>query len=113
MEATTSNEELIISPSSGKPIAIEIKKLKEAAMVLRAIKNPLRQTILALLNEQKRMDVTGIYTRLNLEQSVASQQLAILRRAGIVKTEREGKSIFYSINKSRLSEIERLINELA
>jgi DNA-binding transcriptional ArsR family regulator len=43
-----------------------------------------------------------------LEQSVASQHLALLRRAGIVTTRREGKFIFYAVNASRIEEIFKL-----
>ena len=43
------------------------------------------------------MTVTDIYVKLRLEQSVASQHLAILRKAGVVQTERDGKFIFYSL----------------
>ena len=58
------------------------------------------------------MTVTDIYIKLRLEQSVASQHLAILRRAGVVATDRQGKFIYYSLNKERLVEIGNLIKEL-
>ena len=48
-----------------------------------------------------------------MEQSVASQHLAILRRAGVVTTERDGKFIFYSLNVERIREISKLAVELA
>jgi len=44
---------------------------------------------------------------------VASQHLAILRRANVVKTERDGKFIYYSLNKERIAEIVALVEELA
>ncbi|MFI5134814.1 MAG: ArsR/SmtB family transcription factor, partial [Chitinophagales bacterium] len=56
--------------------------------------------------------VTELYNRLNLEQSVASQHLAILRKAGAVKTNRDGKFIFYSINDKRLNDLNGLVNEI-
>ena len=49
----------------------------------------------------------------SLEQSVASQHLAILRRAGVVATDRHGKFIYYSLDKDRLAQISRLVEELA
>jgi DNA-binding transcriptional ArsR family regulator len=58
-----------------------------------------------LLDEHQKMTVTEIYVKLRLEQSVASQHLAILRRAGIVSTSRDGKFIFYSVNYNRLAEV--------
>jgi DNA-binding transcriptional ArsR family regulator len=50
---------------------------------------------------------------LRLEQSVASQHLAILRRVGVVETTRQGKFIHYSLDKNRLEQIARLVDELA
>jgi len=43
---------------------------------------------------------------------VASQQLAILRRTGFVKTKREGKFIYYSVNRQRLLDLNKFVNEL-
>ena len=70
-------------------VNVDLYNLKKAAMVLRAINHKLRQQILKLIDESGRMTVTEIYVKLRLEQSVASQHLAILRKAGFVKTERE------------------------
>jgi len=81
-------------------------------MVLRAINHKLRQQILKLIDENGRMTVTEIYVKLRLEQSVASQHLAILRKAGFVKTERDGKFIYYSVNTERLEELNKFVKDL-
>ncbi len=91
---------------------VDLHNLKKAAMVLRAINHKLRQQILKLIDESGRMTVTEIYVKLRLEQSVASQHLAILRKAGFVKTERDGKFIYYSVNTGRLEELNRFIKDL-
>src|SRR6266480_1621257 len=93
-------------------VNVDLYNLKKAAMVLRAINHKLRQQILKLIDESGRMTVTEIYVKLRLEQSVASQHLAILRKAGFVKTERDGKFIFYSVNTDRLKELNRFVEEL-
>lgn len=87
--------------------------LRKAVLVLRAVNHDLRQQMIQLLREHGRMTVTDIYVKLRLEQSVASQHLAILRRASVVNTERQGKYIYYSINPERLGQITRLVDELA
>jgi DNA-binding transcriptional ArsR family regulator len=69
--------------------------------------------VIDLLEENGSMTVTDIYIKLRLEQSVASQHLAILRRAGVVLTDRQGKFIFYSLDKDRFAQIMRLVEELA
>ncbi len=86
--------------------------MKKAAMILRAMNHKLRQQMIKLLDENKKMTVTDIYVKLRLEQSVASQHLAILRRAGIVSTEREGKFIYYGVNYSRISDVNAFVTDL-
>jgi DNA-binding transcriptional ArsR family regulator len=86
--------------------------MKKAAMILRAMNHKLRQQMIKLLDENKKMTVTDIYVKLRLEQSVASQHLAILRRAGIVTTEREGKFIYYGVNYNRISEVNVFVSDL-
>ena len=84
---------------------IDYYNIKKAAMILRSLNHKLRQQAIKTIHENKRITVTGLYVKLRLEQSVASQHLAILRKAGIVLTLRDGKFIYYSINYSRLGEI--------
>jgi len=96
-----------------KDILLNYAELRKAVLVLRAVNHKLRQRIINLLEENTAMTVTDIYIKLRLEQSVASQHLAILRRAGVVSTERQGKYIYYSLDKERLKQINRLVEELA
>ena len=91
---------------------VDLHNLKKAAMVLRAINHKLRQQILKLIDENGKMTVTEIYVKLRLEQSVASQHLAILRKAGFVKTDRDGKFIYYSVSSERLEELNKFVKDL-
>jgi DNA-binding transcriptional ArsR family regulator len=86
-------------------LVIDTIQLKKAALVFRAINHPLRQQIMQLLHKHETMDVTTLYVKLRLEQSVASQHLAILRTAGFVKTQREARQVFYSVNYARLDDV--------
>ena len=96
----------------GSPVKVDFVNLKKAAMILRALNHKLRQQIVKLIDEHKRLTVTEIYIKLRLEQSVASQHLAILRRAGVVKTTRDGKFIYYSVNASRIEGIMGCVQSL-
>jgi DNA-binding transcriptional ArsR family regulator len=99
--------------SNGKsPLKVDLLHSKKAAMILRALNHKLRQQIVKLIDEQQKMTVTEIYVKLRLEQSVASQHLAILRRAGIVITTREGKFIFYTVDYNRLEQINQFVEQL-
>jgi ArsR family transcriptional regulator, virulence genes transcriptional regulator len=112
--ATTSNYWMVVNAEgeSGNPIKVDFINLKKAAMILRALNHKLRQQIIRILDESKKLTVTELYVQLRLEQSVASQHLAILRRAGIVKTEREGKYIYYTINNQRVGDIMKCVDAL-
>jgi DNA-binding transcriptional ArsR family regulator len=91
---------------------IDYHNIKKAAMVLRSLNHKLRQQVIKTIHENKRIAVTQLYIKLRLEQSVASQHLAILRKAGIVSTERDGKFIFYTINSSRIEAINEYVKNL-
>ena len=91
---------------------IDYQSVKKAALVLRALNHKLRQQIIKTINDNKKLTVTELYLRLRLEQSVASQHLAILRKAGIVSTDRNGKYIFYTINQIKVEAINDFIKNL-
>lgn len=98
--------------SKDKHIKIDYLNVKKASLVLRALNHKLRQQMVKMLDEKNRLTVTEIYVQLRLEQSVASQHLAILRRAGIVQTERDGKFIYYHVNYTRLDQINQFVDQL-
>lgn len=98
--------------SKENTIKVDYLNVKKASLVLRALNHKLRQQIVKMLDEKNRMTVTEIYVQLRLEQSVASQHLAILRRAGIVRTERDGKFIYYHVNYPRLEQINQMVEQL-
>lgn len=109
----TKKNETVILKKGSKDVQLDYVDLRKAVLVLRAVNHKLRQKIIDILEDSDTMTVTDIYIKLRLEQSVASQHLAILRRAGVVLTERQGKFIYYSLDKDRLAQISRLVEELA
>lgn len=93
-------------------IKLEVKLLDRAGYIINAISNKLRNDILQLIHKEEYINVTDIYLQLGLEQTTASQHLAILRKCGFVFTQRQGKCIYYSVNYERLQEIEVLVKRL-
>lgn len=91
---------------------IDFQVLRKSVLVLRTVNHKLRQEMIQLINKEGRMTVTDLYVKLRLEQSVASQHLALLRRAGVVVTSRDGKFIYYSVDHERIDEIARLLEIL-
>ena len=83
--------------------------LNQSAKVLRALAHPLRMQILQYISQHPATTVGPIYRNMKLEQSVVSQHLHILRKAGLVTDERESKFIHYSVNESRVKRINNSI----
>ena len=93
-------------------LQIELIPLNKAVLTFRAVNNKIRLQILNILHEHSKMTVTSLYFKLRLDQSATSQHLAVLRKAGFVNTQRDGKCIYYSINYKRLEELHHCAEQL-
>jgi len=93
-------------------LILDTLAVKKAALILRVFNHKLRQQIMKIIDAEEKVTVTEIYVKLRIEQSVASQHLAILRRAEFVKTTREGKYIYYAINTEKLKELKQFVKDL-
>lgn len=78
--------------------------VKMESRFFKALSDETRIKILKLLS-LRRMCVCEIMVALNLTQPTASHHLRILENIGIIKNEREGKWIFYSIANPKVTEI--------
>lgn len=78
------------------------EKLIEA---LKALGHPVRLKIVRALSGQER-NVGEIEEAASIGQPTLSQQLAVLRAAGLVETRREAKLVYYRLHQERLSTIE-------
>ena len=85
--------------------------LERTASNLKAIAHPVRLAMIDLLKDGKRMNVTEIYTALNLEQAVASQHLSILKDRDILTSKRQGKHSYYFIKHPEIVEVIELMLE--
>ncbi len=86
-------------------VSINGTNLKVSSEILRALCHPLRMKILKFIDANDDINVNKIYNTLELEQSITSQHLRILRNSGIVDTRREGKFIFYHINYQKVGDV--------
>jgi ArsR family transcriptional regulator len=94
---------------------IPISEIK--ADLFRALSHPARIRILEVLADGER-SVGDIAPLVGIESSHLSQQLAVLRRAGLVSTRKEASSVFYAIRDPATVELlvvakRILINSLA
>jgi ArsR family transcriptional regulator len=69
-------------------VSLNQDQLTVSSEILRAVAHPLRMKILEFIDEHGNINVNKIYNNLDLEQSITSQHLKILRNAGLVITER-------------------------
>jgi len=79
--------------------------------LLSALASASRIEILKLLQEGEKR-VGELVSRLNLDQSVVSRHLAILRDAGLVVSRREGLNVYCGIADKRVFEILDLVSEI-
>jgi DNA-binding transcriptional ArsR family regulator len=84
-------------------VVINNEKLRDSSELMRALAHPLRIKILEFIDQNGSINVNRIYNTLQLEQSITSQHLRILRSVGLVQTERQGKYIHYSINYEKIA----------
>ncbi len=91
-------------------VSINHEQLQYSSEVLRALAHPLRMKIMEFIDQNERVHVNKIYNTLNLEQSITSQHLRILRLADLVETNRDGKFIHYSINYDKVDRAVKSIN---
>lgn len=98
------------SPSSraGLPPAEMEARAGEVAALLKTLAHPARLMLACTLAEGE-YAVGELEEKLGIRQPTLSQQLGILREAGIVETRREAKQIFYRLTAEKAA---RLIEAL-
>ena len=90
---------------------LDLALLKRGQMTLRALNHKLRLSLLNTIRNYGEIKVTDLYVEHRLEQSGVSQHLAILRKANIVNTTRDGKCIYYSVNEDRIKDILKITSQ--
>ena len=85
-------------------------RAQEASAFLKALAHEGRLMILCHLAGGER-SVTELESLLTSRQAAVSQQLARLRLEGLVRTRREGKTIFYSLADPRVEHVMAVVYE--
>lgn len=83
-------------------------RAEEVALLLKTLAHPVRLLLACTLVEAE-YAVGELEDKLDIHQPTLSQQLTVLRQAGIVETRREGKQIFYRLTAEKAA---RLIEAL-
>jgi DNA-binding transcriptional ArsR family regulator len=74
------------------------------AEFFKTLGHPMRIRVLEMLSQQER-SVGEMLVELGVEPSHLSQQLAVLRRSGLVTTRREASTVFYSLTSPQVAEL--------
>lgn len=85
---------------------------EELVESFRAVAQPVRLRILKALSGAER-NVGEIDDVAQIGQPMLSQQLAVLRNAGLVKTRKDGKLVFYQLDESKFGVLSRMLDQLA
>lgn len=75
------------------------------AELLKCLAHPVRLCIVKGLFEKGQSNVTNMYNCLNMPQSTISQHIGKLKSAGIIKGERNGLEIIYSLSNDEVKKI--------
>ena len=81
------------------------------AEISKTLANPLRVAILHYLRDGEKT-VNGLTETLGASQSNISQHLALLRQRQIVKTRKEGSTIYYRVASPKISQACDMIREV-
>ncbi|WP_030670620.1 ArsR/SmtB family transcription factor [Streptomyces sp. NRRL B-1347] len=76
------------------------------AEFFRMLGHPVRIRVLELLQDGP-MPVRDLLAAIEVEPSTLSQQLAVLRRSGIVSSQREGSTVVYALSGGDVAELLR------
>jgi DNA-binding transcriptional ArsR family regulator len=81
------------------------EKLEKAAYILKTVAHPTRLAIVDLLNLHTRLGVNDISEILKVEQSLLSHHLKTMRLTGILRSEKEGQNVFYSLKEHDVTKL--------
>lgn len=102
--------ELLHPPAAFDPQAMR-HGAQAAVALLKLLGNEDRLLLLCQLS-QGECCVSELEAQLGIRQPTLSQQLAVLRRDGVVSTRREGKNIYYAIAQPEVLRVLLTLHEL-
>lgn len=83
----------------------------DIVQIFKALSDETRLQILVILSSRK-ICAKGIARHLNISEAAVSQHLKILKEAGIITGEKIGYPVYYTLQKSALSEITSFVNDI-
>ena len=87
------------------------RSAEKASDFLKSLANPNRLRLLCLIMEGER-PVGDLAEAVGINQSATSQHLALMRREGLVKSRREGQTIYYQLADKNVGKTLKLLSDL-
>ena len=92
-------------PQAGAVDQLPVELKPTTHEFLKALTSPTRQRIMLLFARGAELSVGEVAEHAGIGQSTASEQLAVLRRAGIVTSRRTGKIVLYRSDRDGALEV--------
>ncbi len=83
----------------------DIILLRKSIKTLNALNNPWRQKIIENLMDKPSLTVTELMFILKIEQSLVSQHLSVLYKAGFVTRTKKSKHVYYALDVSKYNSL--------
>lgn len=91
--------------------SVETQSYEAQAQLLKLLTHPARLAILEILRDGEHC-VCHMEAHLGLRQAYISQQLMVLREAGLIQDRRDGWNVFYRITEPRIFDILKAVEQI-
>ena len=88
-----------------KKPTLDLDSLTKAAECLRTLAHPHRLQLVQMLMSGNRYSVNELAEACELAQPTTSDHLRLMQRCGFLTSERDGRTVFYSISEPHLKDI--------
>jgi ArsR family transcriptional regulator len=87
-------------------------EIEELSEIFKALSDPTRLRLVKLLSDHEgALCVNALARELTVTQSAVSQHLRVLRQTGLVKGDRRGSSVHYTLDQNKLEQYKSRILE--
>ncbi len=94
-----------------KDLSVETQPYEAQAQLLKVLTHPARLAILNILRDGEHC-VCHMEAYLGFRQAYISQQLMVLREAGLIQDRREGWNVFYRVAEPRIFEVLSAVQQI-
>jgi DNA-binding transcriptional ArsR family regulator len=86
-------------------VQLSREKLEKAAYILKTVAHPTRLAVIDLLDRHERLSVNELGQTLGCEQSLLSHHLITMKLKGILRSEKDGQNVLYSLKERDVTKL--------